>query len=120
MPIRQLLPVLPPLLTLLLALPLVAATQTLPPTITNVTTGAPIPYASLGVKNKPIGTVADGTGHFATEPLLGAAPTDTLVISCVGFQSRRMTVNELRQQQLIQLVPQAQVLTEVVVRGSGW
>lgn len=108
---------LPHLLALLLSQPLTAATPTLPPIITNAATGAPIPYASLGVKNKLIGTVADGTGHFATEPLLAAAPTDTLVISCVGFQSRQLTMANLATLRELKLTPQPQTLTEVVVRG---
>jgi hypothetical protein len=44
------------LLRALALLPLGAATPTaLPITITNAVTGVPIPYASLGIKNKPIG-----------------------------------------------------------------
>ena len=108
---------LPPLLALLLVLPLVGATPMLPPTIVNAATGAPIPYASLGIKNKPIGTVADGAGRFATETLLAAAPTDTLVISCVGFQTQKLTVAALATLHEIKLAPQVQALTEVVVRG---
>jgi hypothetical protein len=76
-----------------------------------------VPYGSIGVKNKPIGTVADSSGHFAVETLLPTAATDTVVISCVGFQPRRMVFAELRKQSEIKLMPQAQALAEVVVHS---
>lgn len=79
-------------------------------------TGQPIPYASVGVPNKPLGTVADAHGAFPLTQI-GAAPSDTLVISCVGFQAQKLTVQDLGQRSEIRLAPQAQTLAEVVVRG---
>jgi len=77
----------------------------------------PIPYASVGVPNKPLGTVADAHGTFSLSQI-GAAPSDTLVISCVGFQAQKLTVRDLGQQSEIRLAPQAQTLAEVVVHGG--
>lgn len=76
-----------------------------------------MPYGSVGVKDKPIGTVADGSGQFAVETLAAAAATDTVVVSCVGFESRKMVVTKLRTQSEIELTPQVQALTEVVVHS---
>jgi hypothetical protein len=107
-------------------LPFVAAKPAAPPiTVTNAVTSVAILYASLGIRNKPIGTVADAAGHFLPETLQLAAATDTLVVSCVGYQSRRMVVADLAPLKEaphhgIELQPQAQALTEVVVRSSGW
>jgi hypothetical protein len=79
-------------------------------------TSQPVPYASVGVRGKPLGTVADAHGSFPLSQV-GAAPADTVVISCIGFQSQLMTLNELRSHAEIRLAPQQQALAEVVVRG---
>lgn len=91
-----------------------------PVRIIDAVTGRAIPYGSVGVKNKPIGTVADSDGHFLVAPLGTAAATDTVVISCVGFQSRKVLLAELLKQSEIRLTPQSQTLNEVVVLGAGW
>lgn len=104
---------------LLTALPLfygVAALSS-PVQIVDSATGRPVPFGSIGVKNTPIGTVADSSGRFAVETLLGAAATDTVVISCVGFRARKVTMAELVNLSAIKLLPQAQALTEVMVHS---
>lgn len=110
------------LLRFLSILPLLAATAggPGPATVTDAATGQPIPYASLGIRNKPIGTVADGLGHFSSAALRGAVPTDTLVVSCVGYQSRRLLVADLAKLPELALTPQAAVLQEVQVRADTW
>ena len=47
--------------------------------------GAPIPFATVGVRGRPLGTVADAAGTF---PLarIGAAAADTLMVSCVSYE----------------------------------
>jgi hypothetical protein len=79
-------------------------------------TSQPVPYASVGVRGKPLGTVADAHGSFPLSQV-EAAPADTVVISCIGFQSQLMTLNELRNHAEIRLAPQQLALAEVVVRG---
>ncbi|SFP86168.1 carboxypeptidase-like regulatory domain-containing protein [Hymenobacter arizonensis] len=114
---------LPFFVRLLTSLPLLSlmATTPVPPTrIVDSVTGNPIPYGSAGIKNKPIGTVADSLGRFSTERLQGAALTDTLVVSCVGYLSQKVAVADLAKLSEIRLEPQVQALTEVVVRGAGW
>jgi hypothetical protein len=104
-----------------LLLPLLAAQpQQTRPIVTDAATGIPIPYASVGVQNKPIGTVADGLGHFAAEPLATAARTDTLVVSCVGYQPSKLLVRDLSGLREVKLRPQVQALQEVRVRAAGW
>ena len=106
-------------LALLVVLPALATTAP-PATITSATTGAPIPYASLGIQNKPIGTVADGFGHFAINQFSLAATTDTLVITCVGYIPRKVLMADLDNLNELQLTPQAQSLAEVVVQSPSW
>jgi hypothetical protein len=79
----------------------------------------PVPYASVGVVGRPVGTVADAQGSFL--PMrVGAAATDTVVVSCVGYQSRRLLVADLAKLPELTLVPQAQALTEVQVKAGTW
>lgn len=109
------------LLPALFLLPLCAATpQQTRPFVTDAATGAPVPYASVGVKNKPIGTVADGLGHFSADRLATAAPTDTLVVSCVGYQAHKLLTRDLSDLREVKLQPQAHALKEVRVRAAGW
>lgn len=105
----------------LLLLPLAIRAQqpaTLP--ITDATTGSPLPYASVGIQHKPIGAVADGEGRFVIQPLSAAAPTDTVVVSCIGYVPRKLLASELSRLAEVKLMPQAQALGEVKVRAAGW
>ncbi|OUJ74547.1 carboxypeptidase-like regulatory domain-containing protein [Hymenobacter crusticola] len=81
-------------------------------------TGAPVAYASAGVKGKPLGTVAAADGTFSLSAFAPAAPTDTVIVSCVGYQSRQMLMSQLRQQPAVQLLPMATQLQEVVVHSK--
>ncbi|WP_089331426.1 carboxypeptidase-like regulatory domain-containing protein [Hymenobacter mucosus] len=85
-------------------------------TIIRADTREPVPYASVGVKGKPLGTVANEVGLFRLQPLEQALPTDTVIISCVGFMAQKRLAAELRQHPAILLTPQATQLTEVAVR----
>ncbi|NML64632.1 carboxypeptidase-like regulatory domain-containing protein [Hymenobacter sp. RP-2-7] len=78
-----------------------------------------VPYASVGVPGKPLGTVADAQGRFQPAQT-GAAATDTLEVSCVGYQPRRLPLAALQQLPELALTPQAQALGEVVVRAATW
>jgi hypothetical protein len=79
----------------------------------------PVPYASVGVVGRPLGTVADAKGSFL--PMwVGASATDTVVVSCVGYQSRRLLAADLSKLPELALVPQAQALAEVQVRAGIW
>ncbi|TVT42923.1 carboxypeptidase-like regulatory domain-containing protein [Hymenobacter setariae] len=79
----------------------------------------PIPYASVGVAGRPLGTVADAQGGFVLARV-GAADTDTVVVSCVGYQSRRLLVADLSKLPELALTPQAAALQEVQVHADTW
>lgn len=83
--------------------------------VVDAATAKPIPYASVGVPHKALGTVANATGQFALTQT-GAAATDTLLVSCVGYVPQRVLARQLGP--VVKLVPQAQPLREVVVRGA--
>ena len=105
------------LLALLGTAPLARAQASFPTIrVVDGRTSQPVPYASVGVRGKALGTVADAQGSFPLSQV-GAAPADTVVISSLGFQTQRLPLRELRGQPEIRLVPQQQALAEVVVRG---
>lgn len=88
--------------------------------VLDAATGAPVPYASVGIQRKPLGTVADATGHFAPQSLAGAAPTDTVVVTCVGYAPRKLLASAVAEGQLLRLTPQSNTLAAVTVRAGAW
>jgi hypothetical protein len=105
------------LLLSVLSLPVRA--QNVAPGRVTTTAGEPVPYASVGVVGKPIGTIADAGGTFSLSPLASAAPTDTVVVSCVGYQAQKLLLAQLRRQTLVSLTPAATPLREVLVRAKS-
>jgi hypothetical protein len=79
----------------------------------------PIPFATIGVKGKPVGSTADETGRFAFAAPASLATSDSVVISCVGYRSRGLTVAQLQQADRVwQLEPLTQNIEEVQVRHA--
>jgi hypothetical protein len=85
--------------------------------VVDARTHQPIPYASVGVRGRPLGTVADAQGRF--QPIQ-TGTADTVVISCVGYASRKLLAAELRQLTEVTLVAQEQALGDVQVRADTW
>lgn len=54
----------------------------------------PIPYANVGVLNKPIGTVTNNEGEF-TLKINDSLILDTLKISSLGFKSKELIIKNL-------------------------
>ena len=77
----------------------------------------PIAYASVGVCSQPLGTVADATG---TLPLtqVGAAPSDGIAISCVGYQLLKLLAGQLNPNATLRLKPTTTARAEVFVHGQ--
>ena len=86
--------------------------------VVDAASGRPLPYASVAAPRRATGTVADAEGRFALA--LPAASPDTLLISLVGYQARRLPVAELGRVPggRVALAPQP-ALAEVVVRPQG-
>jgi CarboxypepD_reg-like domain len=84
------------LLTLLLGgFHLEAQAQRLTGTVLDDATHAPIPFATVGVVQQALGTVADEAGQFSFDPG-AAAPTAEVVVTGVGYAPFRLTVAALR------------------------
>lgn len=62
--------------------------------VTDQATNLPLAYASVGILDKPLGTVSDSNGHFFFS-ILEENKTDTLQISLVGYETKKIPVNEL-------------------------
>lgn len=84
--------------------------------VIDASSGHPVPYASVGVQGRPLGTVADAAGTFPLAQV-GAATADTVVVSCVGYEPRKLLAGQLRPALVLRLTPRAARLAEVVVRG---
>src|SRR6188768_1189336 len=55
--------------------------------VSDKNTSAPLPYASLGVKGKSIGTIANEQGDFTLD-LSKANSGDSIIISYIGYTSK--------------------------------
>jgi hypothetical protein len=73
----------------------IPATAATPQPLTGQLTSSsqhPLAYANIGVINSPAGTVADGQGRFTLYITDKVVPTDTVLISLIGYHSLRMSV----------------------------
>lgn len=77
-----------------------------------------IPFATVGVKNRSIGTVADSTGRFELQvPLDSIGNNNPVVISCIGYRSVEINGQNLKDGvHTIRLSPLAVSLNQVAVR----
>ena len=89
--------------------------QTITGQVTALDTNDGLPGVNILVKNTTVGTVTDAAGSFRLE-----APddADTLVFSSIGYITEEVSING-RSTIDIQLVPNLQSLSEVVVVGYG-
>ena len=70
------------------------ATIALTGIVTGITDSAPVSYASIGFMDKPIGVISDSTGHFSLT-IEKDNLNDSLRISCVGFLTEMICVQDL-------------------------
>jgi hypothetical protein len=62
--------------------------------VTDAETGAPLPFATLGLRHTGKGTVTNSNGEFGLK-ILPENYTDTLVVSYLGFNAREIPVKQL-------------------------
>lgn len=76
--------------------------------------GKAIPYASVSILNKPIGTISNTDGEF----LIKVHPSnirDTIVISCMGYEQKRLPAYQLLDEDLFILETTSIKIKEVKV-----
>jgi len=78
----------------------------------------PIKYASIGLVNRPIGTVTNNKGEFKLE-INKPSITDTLKISSIGFKSKIFIIQNISNNLTINLDENVEELEEVVIVSSN-
>ena len=93
-----------------------SAAQTFSGVVIDKRTSLPLPYASLGVKGKSIGGIADKTGQF-TINISQANDKDSITISYIGYESATLLIKNFVPNNItqIRLKPKAIELEEVIV-----
>lgn len=83
-------------------------------------THLPLPFVSLGVKGKNVGTVADEKGHFSLRIPANLA-SDSLTFSAIGYQTQAFAIAQLATAppQTFLLLEKSKVLQEVEVRARA-
>lgn len=76
-------------------------------------TGAPVPFASVAIPSRAVGTVADAQGRF----VLPAASVETMQITSVGYET--LTVRASSATLTARLKPAAYALGNVQVKGES-
>nr|WP_294791841.1 carboxypeptidase-like regulatory domain-containing protein [uncultured Mucilaginibacter sp.] len=88
--------------------------------VIDAVTKTAIPFATIGVKNRIIGTVADSTGRFqlsiSTDSI---GPNNPVIVSCIGYTSLEINARDLKDiQQSIALSPSTTLLSQVAVKPA--
>ena len=92
--------------------------RTLPGQVRDGKTGAPVSFASIGIRGTATGTVSNLDGGFALFVPAGHAH-DTVQVSCLGYTTVRYALARQPpgQRLVVALTPQAHMLGEVIVRA---
>lgn len=83
-------------------------------------TNSPLPYVSIGIKNKPVGTVSDSAGRYSLSYLqTDVAGKDSIFFSAVGYKSVKMDWESfLKTEKLIKLYESPQTLEMVNIKAN--
>ena len=81
-------------------------------------TGGPVPFATLRLVGKDGGMIANEDGRYYL-PAGVFMKTDTVMVSCVGYQSRKILIRSLRDTSNIGLKPMIYDLKEVNIVAKG-
>lgn len=106
-----------PLLLLWLA-PTVARAQALVGIVLEAGTNQPVPYANIGIPGRNVGTVADEQGRYQLTYIAANLP-DTVRLSSLGYEPRRVLLREMVARPQVQLAPAAVALADVRVQAPG-
>ena len=107
-----------PALSLLLAVPASAQTKILiRGQVSDATTGAGISFASIAIKGTTAGAITDVMGYYT---LRAGGGGDSLLVSCVGYQTRAYALSGVSAQTInVSLTVAANGLQEVKIYAKG-
>lgn len=85
--------------------------------VTDARTGEPVPFASVALVGRHVGTMTDERGQYVLKPTL---LTDSIAVSSLGYATQRRDVNRALRVQTIDvtLVSAGMALQEVTVRAG--
>jgi hypothetical protein len=104
------------ILTVFLSLPILLSAQQLTGRITDSESGMAIGFASIGLTKTNQGANANQDGRF-TLAYSSLASGDSLVVSCVGYTTIKLSIQKDRSFYDIRLQRKASVLREVIIRS---
>jgi hypothetical protein len=108
-----------PLLAVFLLLGLQLHGQLITGKVLNSSTGDPLVYASIGVKETARGTITNEQGDFSLDIKDLPANSD-IRFSMIGFKPQTISLGELRKDEnIIRLEDQTYNLSEIIVKPSG-
>ena len=102
------------LTSFLFSLPLFSQ-QTISGKIIDQTSQQPIPWVNIGIPNQALGTVSSEDGSFS---LPYVKLEDEVVISCLGFETQTLTIEQLQQQTTILLKEKPYTSPAVLVEAK--
>jgi len=82
--------------------------------ITNIEDNSPLPFASVTLKNYPIGTLSNENGEFDFY-IPKSKQIDTIQVSFIGFNNYEIPITSNLNDLKIKLQPSNEVLDEVVL-----
>ena len=83
--------------------------------VINKTSKLPVEYVNIGIVGKNVGTVADDNGKFNLL-IESQYQTDSLLFSCIGYESYAVKISDLKQNDTINLKEKSYFLNEITVR----
>lgn len=91
-------------------------------TVKDIQNHHPVPFATLGIKGKNLGTVADETGVFRFSLDTGLiSPDEAIMISSVGYTTTSISMAKFKQgPQEVSLTPLIAVLKAVTIRPDKY
>lgn len=76
---------------------------------------SPLSYVNIGVQNTSTGTVTDENGHFE---LRGVEEEAIIVISFIGYETKRLAAAELKEATVISLSAQSELIETIDISSS--
>lgn len=82
--------------------------------IINRETRKPVEYVNIGIPGKNQGTVSDASGNYRFNPHQ-VDENDIVMISCIGYESREMTLKQFLNEEVIEIKEISYPLNEALV-----
>jgi hypothetical protein len=92
--------------------PIMSQSRRISGSVRDANSDEPVPFASVSFKNSTSGDLTDSSGHFSFR--FDQWPSDTMVITCVGYQPVTYVINKSRDSIRVDLLMERGTFTEGV------